>query len=100
MHSPLLWYSICSRGLKRTDWGDYIQVNVYNDLQDNGLGPPLSCYSTVNITHMCRTSIHWHGIRQLGESDQDGANGVTECPVPPGHSKSYAFHVTQYGTSW
>ncbi|KAK4187560.1 putative laccase precursor [Podospora australis] len=64
------------------DWGDYIVVNVYNDMQDNG------------------TSIHWHGIRQYGESNQDGANGVTECPIPPGHMKTYDFHVTQYGTSW
>ncbi|EAQ91617.1 hypothetical protein CHGG_03552 [Chaetomium globosum CBS 148.51] len=64
------------------DWGDYIVVNVYNDMQDNG------------------TSIHWHGIRQFGESNQDGANGVTECPIPPGHMKTYDFHVTQYGTSW
>ncbi|KAK0711770.1 multicopper oxidase-domain-containing protein [Lasiosphaeris hirsuta] len=64
------------------DWGDYIQVTVYNDLKDNG------------------TSIHWHGIRQFGESNQDGANGVTECPIPPGSSKIYDFHVTQYGTSW
>lgn len=47
-----------------------------------------------------RTSIHWHGIRQFGESNQDGANGVTECPIPPGSSKIYSFHVTQYGTSW
>lgn len=46
------------------------------------------------------TSIHWHGIRQFGESNQDGANGVTECPIPPGHNKTYDFHVTQYGTSW
>jgi FtsP/CotA-like multicopper oxidase with cupredoxin domain len=48
----------------------------------------------------CSTSIHWHGIRQFGEGNQDGANGVTECPIPPGHMKTYDFHVTQYGTSW
>ncbi|KAK4221188.1 putative laccase precursor [Podospora fimiseda] len=64
------------------DWGDYIIVNVYNDMKDNG------------------TSIHWHGIRQFGESNQDGANGITECPIPPGQMKTYDFHVTQYGTSW
>jgi len=64
------------------DWGDYIQINVYNDMKDNG------------------TSIHWHGIRQYGESNQDGANGVTECPIPPGSMKIYDFHVKQYGTSW
>jgi FtsP/CotA-like multicopper oxidase with cupredoxin domain len=64
------------------DWGDYIVVTVVNALQDNG------------------TSIHWHGIRQFGESNQDGANGVTECPIPPGKNATYSFHVTQYGTSW
>lgn len=30
----------------------------------------------------------------------DGANGVTECPIPPGHSKVYRFRAQQYGTSW
>lgn len=25
---------------------------------------------------------------------------MTECPIPPGHNKTYSFHVTQYGSSW
>jgi len=25
---------------------------------------------------------------------------VTECPIPPGGSKTYTFRATQYGTSW
>lgn len=30
----------------------------------------------------------------------DGANGVTECPLAPGKSKTYRWRATQYGTSW
>ncbi|KAH9885346.1 probing oxygen channels in Melanocarpus Albomyces laccase [Xylariomycetidae sp. FL2044] len=64
------------------DWGDTIQVTIKNNLKVNG------------------TSIHWHGIRQLGTNIQDGVNGVTECPIPPGGTKTYTFKATQYGTSW
>ncbi len=44
--------------------------------------------------------MHWHGIRQLNTNLQDGANGITECPIPPGHSRTYTFLAWQYGTSW
>ncbi|KAI0398570.1 multicopper oxidase [Xylariaceae sp. FL0594] len=64
------------------DWGDTIVVHVTNSLTTNG------------------TSIHWHGIRQLNTNLQDGANGVTECALAPGHSKTYTFRATQYGSSW
>lgn len=30
----------------------------------------------------------------------DGANGITECPLPPGATKTYRFRTEQYGTSW
>lgn len=30
----------------------------------------------------------------------DGANGITECPLPPGETKTYRFRAEQYGTSW
>ncbi|KAK2043561.1 multicopper oxidase [Colletotrichum somersetense] len=64
------------------DWGDFIQIHVHNQLQSNG------------------TSFHWHGLHQRNSNDQDGANGVTECPIPPGESRTYSFQLTQYGTSW
>ncbi|KIH92351.1 hypothetical protein SPBR_02389 [Sporothrix brasiliensis 5110] len=64
------------------NWGDTISVNVINKLQTNGTG------------------IHWHGLRQLNNNINDGVPGVTECPVPPGHNKTYTFTATQYGTSW
>ncbi|KAK1955884.1 multicopper oxidase [Colletotrichum sublineola] len=64
------------------DWGDFVQIHVHNQLQSNG------------------TSFHWHGMHLRGENNQDGANGVTECPIPPGESRTYSFQLTQYGTSW
>lgn len=59
-----------------------LQITVHNELMDNG------------------SSIHWHGMRQFHTNNQDGANGVTECPIPPGGSRTYTFQATQYGTSW
>ncbi|KAK3349185.1 laccase [Lasiosphaeria hispida] len=66
----------------RADWGDTIRVTVTNTLRVNG------------------TSIHWHGIRMLNNNVNDGANGITECPIPPGGSKVYTFRAEQYGSSW
>ncbi|OAX81865.1 hypothetical protein ACJ72_03790 [Emergomyces africanus] len=66
----------------RASWGDTLRIHVKNNLQDNG------------------TSIHWHGIRQKYTSHQDGTNGITECPIAPGDTKTYEFKCTQYGTSW
>ncbi|KAK4183168.1 laccase [Podospora australis] len=65
------------------DWGDNIQVTVINNLRTNG------------------TSIHWHGMHQKDTNLHDGANGVTECPIPPkGGTRVYKFKAQQYGTSW
>ncbi|KAK0648653.1 laccase [Cercophora newfieldiana] len=65
------------------DWGDFIEVKVINNLLSNG------------------TSIHWHGLHQKGTQLHDGANGVTECPIPPnGGTFTYKFRATQYGSSW
>ncbi|KAI0394280.1 multicopper oxidase [Xylariaceae sp. FL0594] len=64
------------------DWGDTLVIHVKNGLQNNG------------------TSIHWHGIRQKGSTDQDGVASITQCPVAPGDSTTYTFKATQYGTSW
>ncbi|KAI9653733.1 MAG: hypothetical protein M1821_006927 [Bathelium mastoideum] len=66
----------------RANWGDWISVTVKNSLQNNG------------------TSIHWHGIRQFQTNSQDGVNGITECPFPPGDTKTYLFQAVQFGTSW
>ncbi len=41
------------------DWGDNLIIHVTNSMENNG------------------TSIHWHGIRQLGSVEYDGVPGVT-----------------------
>jgi len=65
------------------DWGDWIEIRVINNLRTNG------------------TSIHWHGLQQKGTQLFDGANGVTQCPIPPnGGEFLYRFRATQYGSSW
>ncbi|RPB03356.1 hypothetical protein L873DRAFT_1787140 [Choiromyces venosus 120613-1] len=64
------------------DWGDTVRIHIKNNMEYNG------------------TSIHWHGIRQLDTNEQDGANGVTQCPIAPGYSLTYEWNATQYGTTW
>ncbi|THW46308.1 putative multicopper oxidase, type 1 [Aureobasidium pullulans] len=66
----------------RASWGDTLSITVTNFMQDNG------------------TSIHWHGIRQFNSPGMDGVNGVSECALAPGQTKTYTFKCTQYGSSW
>ncbi|EXJ76295.1 uncharacterized protein A1O5_00803 [Cladophialophora psammophila CBS 110553] len=65
-------------------WGDVLRVNVTNLLPNN------------------QTAMHWHGLSQRGgaTNDQDGVPGVTECAIPPGHSRTYEFKLKQFGTAW
>ncbi|KAI1337620.1 Cupredoxin [Xylariaceae sp. FL0016] len=63
-------------------WGDQIVVHVTNRCQDNG------------------TTIHWHGIRQLGSNEMDGVNGITQCPIATDDSFTYNFTAEQYGHTW
>lgn len=66
-------------------WGDSIEITVTNYLKYNG------------------TTIHWHGIRQLGTTEMDGVNGVSQCPIagyPLNDTFTYKFKATQYGTTW
>jgi Multicopper oxidase len=64
------------------NWGDTVKITVTNNLENNG------------------TSIHWHGIRQVGTNNQDGVPGVTECAIAPGTTRTYTWLATSYGTSW
>ena len=64
------------------NWGDTVIVTVNNKVQDNG------------------TSIHFHGIRQLNNSEYDGVPAITQCPIAPGDSFTYKWVATNYGTSW
>jgi hypothetical protein len=64
------------------NWGDTVKVTVHNALTDNA------------------TTIHWHGIRQVGTNDQDGVPGVTECGLAPGDSRVYQWVASSHGSSW
>lgn len=63
-------------------WGDDLEITITNYLKNNG------------------TTIHWHGIRQLGTLEMDGVNGITQCPIATNDSFTYKFKATQYGSSW
>jgi FtsP/CotA-like multicopper oxidase with cupredoxin domain len=64
------------------NWGDTVVVKVNNKLSING------------------TSIHFHGIRQLNNTMNDGVPSITQCPIPPGSSMTYTWIAAQYGTTW
>jgi FtsP/CotA-like multicopper oxidase with cupredoxin domain len=64
------------------NWGDTVVVTVHNQMQNNG------------------TSIHFHGLRQLNNSEYDGVPSVTQCPISPGQSMTYRWVASNHGTSW
>ncbi|KAF2233008.1 multicopper oxidase [Viridothelium virens] len=63
-------------------WGDTIRVHVTNFISTEG------------------STIHWHGIRQLGTNQMDGVNGVTQCPIAQNDTFTYQFLAQQYGHTW
>ncbi|KAF2675303.1 hypothetical protein BT63DRAFT_365564 [Microthyrium microscopicum] len=68
--------------LIEANWGDTIQVTVHNNLTDEG------------------TSLHWHGLLQVGTPWYDGVPSVSQCPIAPGATMVYTFKAEQYGSSW
>lgn len=47
------------------------------------------------------TSIHFHGLYQMGTNFMDGTVGVTQCPIASNSSFTYEFSVRgQSGTYW
>ncbi|KAI1263856.1 multicopper oxidase [Xylariaceae sp. FL1019] len=69
----------------QANWGDYIEVNVHNNIVDE---PPEG------------TAMHWHGFLQTNNSWEDGTPGVSQCPIAPGKSFTYKFRAELHGTSW
>nr|XP_043619054.1 laccase-7-like [Erigeron canadensis] len=62
--------------------GDTVVVHVFNK-------------SPYNLT------IHWHGVFQRQTPWADGPHYITQCPIMPGNSYTYKFHITgQEGTLW
>jgi len=63
--------------------GDELIINLTNSLKDED------------------TSLHAHGIFEKRRNSMDGAQGVTQCGIPPGLSMSYHYFLTdQVGTYW
>lgn len=62
-------------------------------------GPMIVCNEgdtiVVNVVNHAKnaTSIHWHGLFQNGSNWNDGAAGITQCPIAPGQSFRYEFTV-------
>ncbi|KAJ8670519.1 hypothetical protein QAD02_001778 [Eretmocerus hayati] len=44
------------------------------------------------------TTIHWHGIKQIGTPYMDGVPYVNQCPIPPGERFRYIFNADLDGT--
>lgn len=63
-------------------WGDEFIIHVTNLIPNLG------------------TTVHWHGIRQLGTNQQDGVNGVTQCPIAYKETYTYHWKALQYGHTW
>ncbi|KAJ5780623.1 hypothetical protein N7457_005783 [Penicillium paradoxum] len=67
------------------NWGDTVVIHLRNNLPNsvrNG------------------TSLHIHGLRQYYTNPMDGVVSVTQCPLAPGHTMTYRWRATQYGTTW
>jgi FtsP/CotA-like multicopper oxidase with cupredoxin domain len=47
-----------------------------------------------------KTSIHFHGIEQIGTPWSDGVPGVTQRTIKPKGNFTYEFDATQYGSYW
>ncbi|KAJ8108112.1 hypothetical protein ONZ43_g6526 [Nemania bipapillata] len=71
--------------LIEANWGDYIEVNVHNNILDE---PQEG------------TALHWHGFLQTKTPWEDGVPGVSQCPIAPGKSQTYKFRAELYGSSW
>ncbi|KAK4178282.1 laccase lac5 [Triangularia setosa] len=70
--------------LIEANWGDMIVVNVKNNITNPEDG----------------TAIHWHGFLQTETPWEDGAPGISQCPIPPGTSYRYEFLASLYGSTW
>lgn len=56
----------------------------------------------VNLMNMLRTqrvtTIHWHGIKQIGTPYMDGVSMITQWPILPSTSFQYKFQANDTGT--
>lgn len=70
----------------------------HDNIIDITLGDTIVVYATNNLT--VPTSLHWHGMRQNGTQEMDGAVGSTQCGIQPGKTITYKFTPSESGTYW
>ena len=46
------------------------------------------------------TTLHWHGMHQIGTNEMDGVPGITGPAIPPGGEFLYQFKAQPAGTHW
>ncbi|KAL8822659.1 MAG: hypothetical protein Q9191_006609 [Dirinaria sp. TL-2023a] len=63
------------------DYGDFVTFVVHNQMPFD-------------------TSVHFHGIEQLGTPWSDGVPGVSQKPIPSGGSFTYKWSALQSGAYW
>ncbi|CAL1531519.1 unnamed protein product [Lymnaea stagnalis] len=85
-------------------WEDARLVTVVNKAMP---GPPIEVYEgqkvIVHVKNLLTnegTSIHWHGLHQIGTPWMDGVPFVTQCPIGPGQQFTYKFVADSVGTYW
>ncbi|KIJ51815.1 multicopper oxidase, partial [Sphaerobolus stellatus SS14] len=67
--------------------GDDIRITVNNHLKDPSIRQS--------------TSVHWHGIFQEFNNENDGPSFITQCPIAPNNAYTYLVHTgDQAGTFW
>ncbi|CAE6447620.1 unnamed protein product [Rhizoctonia solani] len=73
--------------LIKANKGDTLKINVFNKLNDSSM--------------LLATSIHWHGLHEHRNADDDGPAFVTQCPIIPETSYTYTIPLgKQTGTYW
>ncbi|BFZ65015.1 hypothetical protein YB2330_006178 [Saitoella coloradoensis] len=68
--------------LIRANANDTLHITVHNQIADRPI------------------SMHWHGQYQNSTPWFDGTTGITQCPIPPNGSLTYAFTLARPGTFW
>ncbi|KAH8908583.1 laccase TilA [Coniochaeta sp. PMI_546] len=61
------------------DEGDNVEVMVWNNMPN-------------------QTTIHFHGIDQIGTPWSDGVPGLSQRPIPPGEAFLYRWNANAYGS--
>lgn len=78
--------------LIEANWGDWIEGQLYHYLRGSGKLTASKVAVHNNITGPEEgTSIHWHGQWQRGTPEMDGIPTVSQCPIAPDSSFTYAI---------